>query len=196
MGLPNSNPQVLVYWVQIVIALPCIGLLGNHAGIGPLAYCVAVSVILAIGTVLFMLFYTSRRTRPKQGRSIFKICEMAYQLIAWFLYLVIIGIYSSENHIHIDQSRSVVHVIQIFTSLNWGAYLFGAMLSSAELVWESAEEFQKKREKNLQKREAPERPTLPRETTTTEDSSTDVKAAKQYKPHVGFTAHPVASAQN
>ncbi|TNN15034.1 hypothetical protein EWB00_001653 [Schistosoma japonicum] len=130
MSIKTNHPQIILYWIELIIGIICIALAGRGYNEIGFQYLIAIGSFSAIGNIVFLLMYGFATTRPTDGRSILKLIETIYQLILTLLYCIAIGVTFSQ----MDYLQYFIGPITIFTSANFGTYIFGSMVAMTELI--------------------------------------------------------------
>ncbi|CAH8599273.1 unnamed protein product [Schistosoma bovis] len=130
MSIKTNHPQIILYWMELILGIICIALAGRGYHEIGFQYLIGIGTFSAIGNIVFLLMYGFATTRPLDGRSILKLIETIYQLIVTLLYCISIGVTFNQ----IDYLQYFIGPITIFTSANFGAYIFGSMVAITELL--------------------------------------------------------------
>ncbi|CAH8583677.1 unnamed protein product [Schistosoma intercalatum] len=130
MSIKTNHPQIILYWMELILGIICIALAGRGYNEIGFQYLIGIGTFSAIGNIVLLLMYGFATTRPLDGRSILKLIETIYQLIVTLLYCISIGVTFNQ----IDYLQYFIGPITIFTSANFGAYIFGSMVAITELL--------------------------------------------------------------
>ncbi|CAH8860858.1 unnamed protein product [Trichobilharzia szidati] len=130
MAIKSNHPQIILYWIELIIGIICIALAGRGYNEVGFQYLITIGAVSAIINIIFLLMYGFATTRPTPGRSIVKLIETVYQCILTLLYCIAIGVTFN----HLEYLQYFIGPITIFTSANFGVYIFGSMVALTELV--------------------------------------------------------------
>ncbi|CAH8597773.1 unnamed protein product [Heterobilharzia americana] len=136
MAIKTNHPQIILYWMELIIGIICIALAGRGYNEIGFQYLIAIGATSAIGNIVFLLLYGFATTRPIDGRSIMKLIETVYQFILTLLYCIAIGVTFHQ----LEYLQRFIGPITIFTSANFGVYTFGSMVALTELICKHEEE--------------------------------------------------------
>ncbi|CAH8626894.1 unnamed protein product [Schistosoma rodhaini] len=130
MSIKTSHPQIILYWMELILGIICIALAGKGYNELGLQYLIGIGTFSSIGNIVFLLLYGFATTRPLDGWSIIKLIETIYQFTVTLLYCIAIGVTFNQ----IDYLQYFIGPITIFTSANFGAFTFGSMVALTELI--------------------------------------------------------------
>ncbi|CAH8574202.1 unnamed protein product [Schistosoma mattheei] len=95
MSIKTNHPQIILYWMELILGIICIALAGRGYHVIGFQYLIGIGTFSAIGNIVFLLMYGFATTRPLNGRSILKLIK--YSTDIYFIKLEHFNSYRSDS---------------------------------------------------------------------------------------------------